>query len=107
MAGLFHLIQNEHARRLNVLREQMTLLLEDVAAQTPEKFTLEVITEVSSSSSSSSLSVRNVPELFDAAQVGLDERAAVRLVLLNDVVVEAPEPAGVKGTRQSCRCCEA
>ena len=97
MAGLFHLIQNEHARRVNVLREQMTLLLEDVAAQTPEKFTLEVITEVSSSSSSSSSSsVRNVPELFDAAQVGLDERAAVRLVLLHDVVVEAPEPAGVE-----------
>lgn len=36
-----------------------------------------------------------VPELLDAAEVGLDERLAVGFVLFDDVVVEGPEPADV------------
>lgn len=41
-------------------------------------------------------SVRNIPELFNAVEIGLDERCAVWFVLLYDVIVVAVEPAGVK-----------
>lgn len=36
-----------------------------------------------------------VPELLDTAQVGLDERPAVRFVSLDDFVLEAPETEGL------------
>ena len=37
--------------------------------------------------------VRNVPELFDTAEVRLDDRPAVPFVFLHDVILEALEPA--------------